>query len=546
MVTLDTRFTRLQSFLHQECSLEELEHILFELGFELDDVQGDDIKIDITPDRLDALSTPGLARILNAYRGKKYTFEKPQSSQYHVHIDSSVKDVRPKTVCAVIKNVKFTEENLTELIWLQEKLHATIGKKREKAAIGVYPLDKIQFPIQYCAKKSADIRFQPLDGDGEMTAEDILLNHDTGRTYAHLLKDASKYPVFIDAKNNILSLPPIINSETVGRVTTSTTDVFVECSGFDETVLTYILNLVVLYLKDIGGDVYSVHVDNVEYLMQDMPKKIVENSYVTEKLGLSLTAKDIALLLEKMLYTVTVVNTTDVEVQIPPIRHDIWHKVDIVDDVLRAYGINNITPKVPHVATEGKKLPENQLMEELTQQLVGFGLQEIRTLGVTDKADQFEKMCIEPQNFVSLGSTAERSINMLRTSITPELLKCLSQNQNAQHPLHVFEVGDVILPEKKSDVLSKNVPTVSVVCCSDSTNFTQVKQILATLLARFNCEFECQPISHNSFIPGRCAKILVNGKDVGVIGEIHPKVLRNWNIGYPCASFELTVDAFER
>ncbi len=540
MVTLDTTFSKLQSLLQTDITLDELEHILFELGFELDGVEGDEIKVDITPDRIDALSTYGLARILNAYKGEKYQLPKIHDSKYAVNVDKSVEDVRPKTVCAVIDNLNISEETLAEIIWLQEKLHDTIGKKRTKAAIGIYPLDKIQFPIKYCAKKPNDIIFTPLDETKDLNAIEILQKYSAGLAYGHLLEQKKTYPIFVDANNTILSMPPIINSEHAGRVTTDTSAVFIECSGFDEKILNYVLTLLVCAFSDMGGQIHSVKVNAYKTPALDSRQMSITQEDVLKILGVELSLNQIANLLEKMLYT-TKIQKDSIHITIPPFRNDIWHIVDIVDDVVRAYGINEIPKVFPKVATQGHKLSENRFMENVTEQLIGFGLQEVRTLGVTDKADQFEKMNLKPQSHIALGSTAERSINMLRCQLLPELLKFILHNQNAQHPLNVFEIGDVVLPDKTHDVQSKNVPTLAVVLCSDTANFTSVKQLIVTLLQRFSCEITCKPMKHDSYIEGRCAQIQYKGKNIGIIGEFSLKVLQNWGFAYPVVGFEISL-----
>ena len=52
-------------------------------------------------------------------------------------------------------------------------------------------------------------------------------------------------------------------------------------------------------------------------------------------------------------------------------------------------------------------------------------------------------------------------------------------------------------------------------------------------------EYEIEEVEHGSFIPGRAGKIIVNGRDIGIIGEVHPQVLENWNIEVPVVAFEI-------
>src|SRR3990167_6740585 len=201
---------------------EKMQNKIALFGTPVENVTSDEIQIEVFPNRPDMLSYQGFKRGFLAYLGKKtglknYKLNSPEKD-YIVKVDSSVSKIRPYTVCAVVKELKFDNEKIKEIIEIQEKIHFTLGRKRKKLAIGIYPLEKIKFPITYKALKPAEIRFVPLESEKEMNGLEILKNHPTGKEYAHLLKGMEKFPVFIDAKNKILSMPPIINSAETGRI----------------------------------------------------------------------------------------------------------------------------------------------------------------------------------------------------------------------------------------------------------------------------------------------------------------------------------------
>lgn len=277
MVTLDTSFNELKKHLGKEISEEELDGVLFDMGMELEDVQGDEIKIGITPDRVDMLSLHGAARALNAYLGAHPGMPKfhVEHSSLKIFIDKSVEEVRPYTIAAVVEGLHFTDEKIKEMIWVQEKLHQTFARGRKKAAIGIYPLEKIVPPIDYLADAPENIRFKPLGAEGEMNGNQILEEHPTGKEYAHLLEGFEKYPFFRDSEGNILSMPPIINSELTGRVTEETKEVFIECSGSDFNSLKILLNIIVSMFQDMGGKIKSVELNYGE-------KKIITPDFAPE------------------------------------------------------------------------------------------------------------------------------------------------------------------------------------------------------------------------------------------------------------------------
>src|SRR3989344_3987264 len=136
-------------------------------GTPIESIAEEEFQIELFPNRPDLISYQGFKRSFLAFLGKKtglkeYKLTKPEKN-YIVNIDSSVKDIRPYTVCAIIKELKLNSEKIKEIIEIQEKLHLTVGRKRKKIAIGIYPLEKIKLPITYKAIEPDKIKFMPLE-----------------------------------------------------------------------------------------------------------------------------------------------------------------------------------------------------------------------------------------------------------------------------------------------------------------------------------------------------------------------------------------------
>ena len=279
-------------------------------GTPLEKITKEEIEIEIFPNRPDLISLQGYLRSFKVFLDKSphaqttYKINKPLPN-YQVIIDNSVKNIRPYTACAIIKNIHFDDQRIKEIVNLQEKLHVTVGRNRKKVAIGIYPLEKIKLPIKYTAKKPAEIKFIPLEEKREMTAMQILKKHPAGKDYANLLKKCKEFPIFIDSTNKILSMPPIINSNSTGKVTVSTRDIFIECSGFDLSILKKTLNIVVTTLADMGGKVYQMNLHysgNKETTPDLSPEKMKISLENTNKLlGLDLKEEDIEKLLANSL-----------------------------------------------------------------------------------------------------------------------------------------------------------------------------------------------------------------------------------------------------
>jgi phenylalanyl-tRNA synthetase beta chain len=550
MVTFDIDFKELKTALGKEISEEELENVLFDMGMELEEAQGDELKIGITPDRPDMLSLHGLARALKAYMNLF-----PGMPKFHVthsgvkiFIDKSVEEVRPYTVAAVVDNLHFNDEKIKEIIWVQEKLHQTFARGRKKAAIGIYPLEKITSPIDYLAQEPKNIIFQPLGADREMTGEEILNEHPTGKEYAHLLEGYKKYPFFRDAEQNILSMPPIINSERTGRVTEETKSVFIECSGSDLNALKTLLNIIVAMFQDIGGEIKSVELNypDKKIMTPDFTPeyKTIYVKNINKVIGTELSAEECRKLLERMMYDVEIKNKDVLEVSIPAIRSDIWHEIDVIDDVARAYGFNNMEPTMTLVSTTGSLLKETSSEGVIKNLIAGLGYNQAFTLALTSEEEQFAKMNIKEKEHIRLGSAAEKSLNMIRCWLTPELIKFLSNNRSKPYPQKVFEINDVIIPNHEKDNLSENVKKISCLTTHSTASFTEIKQVFEYLMNTFNISYKLEDSTHGSFIAGRQAEVFVDNKKRGIFGEINPQVLENWGIEMPMAALELDFDIF--
>jgi phenylalanyl-tRNA synthetase beta chain len=526
----------------KELPLEELKDRISMLGTDLEDIQGNEIHVEVFPNRPDMLSEQGFARAFSSFIGvktglRKYIVNESKDSHHKVIIDPSVKGIRPYTACAIVKGLRFDEERLQQIIQIQEKLHITYGRKRKKAAIGIYPMEKITFPITYKAESPQKIRFKPLEATREMTAAEILNDHKTGKEYAHLLQGLATYPIFVDAKGEVLSMPPVINSEKTGRVSDETKDVFIECSGFDFEVLSTCLNMIVTALADMGGEIYSLKLeypDGVKVTPNLSPSKMkLDLSYVNKRLGLHLSEQEAARLLERMGYGFEAGN-----VLIPAYRADILHQVDLVEDIAIAYGYENFQEEIPNVATIGEEDAFEKFSRKVRELLVGMQLLEVKNFHLTTKEDLTAKMNLSIEPIPLKNALGDH--NHLRNAIMPSLMKNLAENQHHEYPQNIFEIGRIFVPwDTETGILEPEHLTVML--CHDKTDFTEIRQVLETLIRALGLECAVKESEHPPFIPGRAGDITIHGKKIGVIGEMHPQVITNWQLMMPVVAFELNL-----
>ena len=537
----NVKFKRAEFEKHIKLTDEVIEKIhLF--GIPIESLTEEEIEIEILPNRPDLLPLYGFIRAIKAYLGKekglkKYKINKPEKD-YKVIIEPEIKDIRPYTVCAIAANLSLNNEKISSLMDLQEKLHTTLGRKRKKAAIGIYPLEKINLPITYTALSPKEIKFVPLESDKEMDGNQILQKHPAGKEYAHLLENYNKYPIFMDSKKQILSMPPIINSNDTGRVTEQTESVFIECSGSDLNTLKKILNIIVTTLADMGAKIYQMelHYGKDKIITPDLtPEKIkISLDNTNSILGLSLKEKDLENLLPKMGY-----NYNRGRVDIPSWRCDILHEVDIIEDIAIAYGYNNLSQEIPNISTIAEELKENRIKSKIVSLLTNLGLTETSSYHLI-KQEEKEKSKTDNQKIIELKNS-KTEYKFLRPNLLIPALRILTENKDADYPQKLFEIGKVFSLERTQLESGINEKENLIICISPA-NFTEMRQILDYLTRLLNITYSLKESSIPHLIKGRSASITLNNRTIGYLGDIHPKTLQDWNIKMPAAVIEISLE----
>jgi phenylalanyl-tRNA synthetase beta chain len=544
MPTIELDRKRVEQIIGRRLEDADLKYNISMFGTPVEELTKNEIKVEIFPNRPDLLSEQGFGRAFASFLGKKQGLR-----LYHVHdsaekviVEKAVDAVRPHIACAIVKGLKFDSQQIKELIKIQEKLHITYGRNRKRCAIGIYPLDKIRFPVTYTAKKPSDIAFWPLESSRIMTAVQILEQHPTGKEYGHLLEKEKTYPLLIDAQNEVLSMPPIINSHIIGKIVPGTTDVFVECTGFDYKILSKCVNIIVAALADMGGSIYSLSIAKGKTTKSPdlIPERMkVDLGYVNTRLGLDLKEKEVRALLGRMGFGY---DARKKQALIPPYRADILHQIDLVEDVAIAYGYDRFKEELPHVATIAKEDEFEQFKAKIATILIGMGLDELNSTNIIDEKIQTKNMLLTFKP-VMLANALTSEYNSLRNLVLPSLLIALQQNKDKEYPQNIFEIGTIFKRDKEGRTETGIVEQTraAVAVCHNNAGFTEIKQKLDRLMRLLGAQHKVSEKEHASFVPGRTARISVDGVDVAYCGEVHPRVLTNFELGMPVAAFELNL-----
>ncbi len=322
---------------------------------------------------------------------------------------------------------------------LQDKLDQTNGRSRQKTSIGIYNLDLIKPPIEYTAVKPTDVSFVPLGFTEKMGLDEILERHPKGIEYGQIVKKNPLYPMLFDSEGKVLSFPPIINSNDLGKITEESRNLLVEVTGTLHKTVLNTLNLVTLALIDRGGKAYSATINypaKSEYIEKvvvtpDFDNRVVSLSveYTNRLLGLKLSVRQISDLLLTAGLEVEKVSGDCVSVLVPCYRVDVMHQVDIIEDVAIAYGYNNIEPAWRELPTTGRAKPDQRYIDVARELMVGLGYQETLNTTLTDQETLFQKMNMPPTKIVELANPKIVTMTCMRNWLLPSLIEFLSNNR---------------------------------------------------------------------------------------------------------------------
>ncbi|MBR6913488.1 MAG: phenylalanine--tRNA ligase subunit beta [Treponema sp.] len=552
-----------------------------ELDEKPDMTQSDDervIKIELNDtNRPDLWSTGGVTRNLRLHAGaKRSDYSKFLSRQGNlkdtadriIYVDESVKDVRPYIVSFVISGKPIDDPMLKDIIQTQEKLCWNFGRKRKTIAMGVYRVSALKWPVHYVGVNPDTTSFIPLQCDSPMTCRQIVAEHPKGKEFGWILKDEDTYPLLKDDKGEVLSMPPIINSATLGAVQVGDKDLMVELTGDNIENLLLSANIVACDFFDAGYEILPVKV--VHPYDTGLGKEIIAPFYfqkttkatlaaINKKLGVDLTKEQVLDALTRMDNDVIAsdfaatektekylkANKSDVEFTLSPApyRNDFLHEVDIIEDVMIGLTLDFFKPQRPNDFTIGHLSPVTVFSRKAKEIMVGLGYQEMIFNYLGSKRDYIDRMNITSEKVIEILNPMSENYQFVRPSIIASLLRAESASANAIFPHKIFEIGKVAFLDEKENTGTKTIQSLGFLTAANNANFNDMASEVATVMYYLDHKYEVVETSDPRFIPGRQAGVLVDGKQIGVFGEVHPQVLENWQISVPCVAGELNVEA---
>ncbi|TRO61990.1 phenylalanine--tRNA ligase subunit beta [Candidatus Bathyarchaeota archaeon] len=507
---IDIEFKELEKLLKTKASLEQVIGALDMYGTPIDSVEGDVLRVEVSPNRMDMLCPEGVARALNGFLGAEtgYPIWRTGPSGFDVQVDRS--EIRPYLSFSAVLKSHISREAVKSLMQMQEKLHATVGRDRKKYSIGVYDLDKIKPPIMFKELPLKKINFTPLDESSDMNGKEILKSNEKGKAYAHLV-GKNKAPALMDSEGQIISMPPIVNADFC-KVTSQTKNFFIDSTGTvpgtDE-----IAAIVATAIVERGGSL-GVTLPGPSYLPRRMK---INNNYMSKMIGIDLDKDTLKDNLARMRIGF------DDEALIPPYRLDLFGQIDLAEEVAIAQGYQNFEGAIPHSYSLGEPLEVRTLESEVRKLMTGFGFLELKTFMLTapmllNLAGPYELQVSNPKS---------NEYSALRQSMLPGIFEVLSLNKDADYPQRVFEVGTVFKPSEETRLAGLVV--------HNQASFAEIKAVVDRLVSALSVEIKWNPGDHQFFMSGRTAV-----SEIGVYGEVFPGISER--VGMPVAGFEINLE----
>ncbi|WP_299235563.1 phenylalanine--tRNA ligase beta subunit-related protein [Natronomonas sp.] len=437
-------------------------------------------------------------------------------------------------------------------------------------------------------------RFVPLDDDADRTPAEVLETHPTGDTYGDLVSGFERYPAIYD-DIGLFSFPPVINGKRT-EVDEGSRDLLIEMTGTDQWTIDRMLAIVCYALDARGGQLEALE---VRYGDRTLPRpdlstetKRLAHEHVETTLGIDLPGADVVDLLERAGLDADATNDPDTEpsqhdasgpdiervprraaspdtapsdpddgsgstdesglvyeVEIPPYRVDVLHPMDLVDDIGRAYGFNDLDPRYPDVSTVGGRTEASRLEDAARDALVGLGFEDLLNFHLTDETALFERMSLSPDDDALGARTPPRitepyseAYTAVRTWALPSLLSVLENNTHRAYPQDLAEIGLVAGVDDDEPTGVAEHRSVAAVVARTDASYEDAKARLSAVARTFGVELETPPTEHPSFVSGRTAAVVLDGAPVGVIGEVHPRVLVEHDLEVPVSAFEFRLE----
>ncbi|MFW5993749.1 MAG: phenylalanine--tRNA ligase subunit beta [Halanaerobiaceae bacterium] len=525
-------------------------------------------KLDLTPNYSRCLGMLGIARELSALADEPLEIDYPEyrlEAEEELPVEIEIED---ESLCSryTVRLIKGIEIGPSP-VWMQRYLKAA-GIRPINNVVDItnfvmleynqplhaFDFDKVSGDKIIVRRASEDEELITLDGQTRDLDEEVLVIADqdkaiglagvmggeetevTAETENILLETASFDPVNIRTTARKFALP----SESSHRFERK-----VDIKAIEEVSA----RAAYLFGKYAGAEV----IGNLNEEYPSPEEELVLNinaKKVNGHLGINIDQEEIKNMLEALGFSVEIA-TDNLKVVVPSFRTDVEYQADLIEEVARVYGYNNIPYTRPASKGSGGRNEKQKKELTLKKLLQGQGLDEAKTFSLWESNNKFLKLLPEDKAIaLRLKNPLSEAFADLRTTLIPGLINVLANNSRKQvKKMAVHEIGQVFFDSGAEKPGEKNMLAMASMGADveswnlDAPDFFYLKGVLENLFDYYKIEnYSFEKAAYEIFHPGRAANILVAGQELGMIGEIHPDIQNEEDLPERTAVVEINLE----
>ena len=427
------------------------------------------LEVDITPNRADACSHYGVARDLYAYlkqNGYETSLRRPSDEAFAVDnhelpIAIEVKDAAlcPRYAGVSIKGVTVKESPE----WLKDKL-STIGLRPINNIVDItnyilhaygqplhcFDADKVKGGRVVVRTLAEGTPFVTLDGvERKLSDKDLMIcNAEEPMCLAGVFGGLESGTT--EATKNVFIESAYFNPTSIRKSARrhglNTDASFRFERGIDPNITIYALKQAALLIKELAGGTIAMDICDVYPTPIEDFKVELKYDYVNSLIGKEIPADTVKSIVTSLEMKIEDENAEGITLNIPPYRVDVQRPCDVVEDILRIYGYNNVeipTALKSSLTTKGKEDRSHRLQQLVAEQLVGCGFNEILNNSLTKAAYYDGNETYRPENLVNLMNPLSNDLNVMRQTLLFGGLESIAHNANRKSAdLRFFEYGN--------------------------------------------------------------------------------------------------------
>ncbi len=530
--------------------------------------------VEITPNRPDLLGIIGVARDLSALL--KLPLNLPESKlnesnepiEKHLSLENEVPELCTRYTARIIKNVEIKDSP----DWLKKAL-ISVGLRPINNVVDITNFVMMEFghplhAFDYSLINGKKIIVRKAKENEEFPALDEV-------TYK-----LKKNDIVIADEKRAIALAGVIGGEN-SHITSTTKDIVIEAANFlyssirktagrmkistdssyrferditDEVAELASIRACEFILDIAGGKLLKGKLDSFPS-PKELRKVSIRPSRVKKVLSIEITSKQIKEYLTALGLNFKKEVEDSLEFEIPYYRKDLTREIDLIEEVIRLNGYNNVPTFLKSQNIMNK--PVFYARRKVEDTLVNYGFSEVINWNFGDPND-LDKFNINKEdirrNFAKLKNPLGDSFSIMRSMLLPSLLKNALHNINhGQKNIRIFELKKVFTRKDEklaterlhlSGILSGELDPVYWKDSSEQIDFFDVKGITESIFAELKVENrECKMSDEPYYQPGIGASITTGGKIIASLGKIDPKIAVKYDIDIPIFAFDIDLDA---